>query len=126
MVLWSGFVCLQSGCVPPMWCCVQLLCLPLHSSDTVVTEVVMCFHAMWLHSGCMFMWCVVCCYNGHVKYNIRENPYYHGTHKVVFRYTLLTRWLPRLLCVCMQGSYKVVVCSCALLCAVIMNMSTII
>ena len=47
----------------------------------MVTEVVFCFYARFLQCG-------VCCYNEHVKYNIRENPYKHGIHKVVFHYLL--------------------------------------
>ena len=42
-------------------------CFPFVSYDSVVTEVVMCFHAVCLPSGCMFMYSVVYCYNGHVK-----------------------------------------------------------
>ena len=64
-------------------------CFPLVSYDTVVTEVVMCFHAMCLQSGCMFMYCVVCpqcrvvcCYSVHVIYNIGETVINMGPTKL--------------------------------------------
>ena len=53
---------------------------PLYVIDMMRTEVVMYYHAVYLQSGCMFMYCVKCYYNDHVKYNIRE----HGAYKVVF------------------------------------------
>ena len=64
-------------------------CFPLVSNDTVVTDIIMCFHAMCLQSGCMFMYrvvcpqCgVVCYYNVHVIYNIGETLINMGPTKL--------------------------------------------